>query len=150
MIQIRKGMFETNSSSVHSFVITKNDKLDIPKIVSNKFMSNEVEDNLGWYSEDEPKPTLLEKLKFFYDAAVKNNKEKEFLLYLKSKNITIKSFPIEKESFIYESTMFDTYDITEDDLDKIIFGKSTKYYHNATKKIRKDKNQKLVELFATY
>ena len=130
MIQIRKGMFETNSSSEHSFVITKNDELDIPKIVSNKFMSNEVEDNLGWYSEDEPKPTLLEKLKFFYDAASKNNKE--------------------KESFIYESTMFDTYDITEDDLDKIIFGKSTKYYHNATKKIRKDKNQKIIELFASY
>lgn len=122
MIQIRKNQFETNSSSSHVFVISNNSNLQIPKEIkmSELRRHSEIELNDGTNK-------TIDKIAMLYNLALDYGKEIEFIDYLKNKGITI--ILDEEPIFDFDIFMFGEY-IDEDDLDKILFSNSTKYYYN--------------------
>ena len=130
MIQIRNGLFETNSSSTHSFVYSNDDRLNIPKEVSLS--------DLNRYGSLDDSPSIKDRLGFFYDLACDNDKGEEFIEYLKSKGITIK----QPEKYSYDGNMCSYKYISEEELDHILFNTSVKYYHNEN--VKKDENEKVV------
>ena len=72
MLQIRKGVFETNSSSTHSLVICKeNEELKLPGFVS--FETNDY----GW--EFDTLSTTWEKASYLYSLAVCLDEGKTFI-----------------------------------------------------------------------
>lgn len=78
MIQIRKGCFETNSSSVHALVIPDDQTISIPTKVT--LYSGEY----GWENEE-----YGDTLNYFYQACVDQGRAEvdRFFNYLKSKGI---------------------------------------------------------------
>ena len=78
MIQIRLSQFETNSSSVHSLVIPKDTKIDIPHSVYL------FEGEYGWTEHKD-----YDTLSYFYTACVERGKEEveKFFSYLKRKGV---------------------------------------------------------------
>lgn len=97
MIKIRKGVFETNSSSVHSLCISKEDKLFlfIPKTKSIKIRTNE----FGWEAEEYT--SAEDKLSYIYtgilqhiiwDVESKHCKSKEEVANIINKNKYYKKF----------------------------------------------------------
>jgi len=78
MIQIRKGCFETNSSSVHALVIPDDQTISIPTKVT--LYGGEY----GWENEE-----YGDTLNYFYQACVDQGREEvnRFFNYLKSKGV---------------------------------------------------------------
>lgn len=65
MKQVRPGLFETNSSSVHAIVITKNNNIEIPKDLPPILLEMETVDFV-W--EVDRYNDFLSKLKYLYNA----------------------------------------------------------------------------------
>lgn len=84
IIQIRQGVFETNSSSTHSICIAKDAELEITKSLHFEF------GEFGW--ECDTLQTLSEKASYLYTGLIANNRkedaEKIFEL-LRSKGIEV-------------------------------------------------------------
>lgn len=78
MLNIRYGLFETNSSSVHVLVIPKDQAVRIPKSV------HLAGDEYGWAEGIE-----YDTLNYFYQACVDSGKSElnKFFAYLKNKGI---------------------------------------------------------------
>lgn len=78
MLNIRKGLFETNSSSVHVLVIPKDQAIHIPKSVRLSF------NDYGWSEGIE-----YDTLNYLYQACVDKGKSElnKFFAYLKRKGV---------------------------------------------------------------
>ena len=78
MIQMRRGLYETNSSSVHVFVIPKEQSVHIPKSVHLRG------GEYGW-----SKDTVCDTLNYFYQACLDMGKEEvdKLFNYLKRKGV---------------------------------------------------------------
>jgi hypothetical protein len=68
--QIRKGVFETNSSSTHSICIAKDVELDIPKTLQFKF------GEFGW--EEDTLSSTFEKASYLFTGLMGNNRNSDF------------------------------------------------------------------------
>ena len=80
MINIRKGLYETNSSSVHALVIPKETTLIIPETVNLNY------GEYGWGFERE-----YDALNYFFTACCEYGRAKDFIDYLYKKGVkTIK------------------------------------------------------------
>ena len=88
MIQIRKGCFETNSSSVHALVIPDDQTISIPTKVT--LYSGEY----GWENEE-----YGDTLNYFYQACVDKGRDEvnKFFAYLKSKGVEEINAPEKKK-----------------------------------------------------
>lgn len=104
MIQVRRCQFETNSSSVHAFVLPKdNDEIKIPK-------------SIKLYGEADP-TTVEGRIRFMYELADEHGYGEDFILYLKSKGITIEDDFVEEPS----SSLFSSMRLTEEQFEKVLF-----------------------------
>ena len=106
MFNVRNGMYETNSSSCHSFIVPKDSEHNI-KIPSNiKLFGNDDTTN------------QIGRIRYMYQKAYEGGYGQEFIDYLKSKGIII-----EEESYDESKTeAFCNYlGITLKDLDNICF-----------------------------
>lgn len=84
MKQIRKGVFETNSSSTHSICIAKNVELTIPKSLHFSF------GEFGW--EIDTLYSVGEKASYLYTGLMANRRDEDFeniMLVLKNKGIDV-------------------------------------------------------------
>lgn len=115
MIQIRRDMFETNSSSSHAFFIKDDVKIRIPETINYS-------DFFSGYNTDAN--TFKEKLSLLYQLAERNNKTDEFINYLRSKGITIIN---DRKTSEYDSHMFEGIYMSENMLDKFLFGEDSIY-----------------------
>ena len=105
MFNIRKNMFETNSSSLHSFILPKNSStLKIPKTVKI-------------YGSGDP-TTSEGRIQFMYSLAHEYGFGEDFKLYLKSKGIVIADDPEPKCDIL---NMLNCYELTEHELEQILF-----------------------------
>ena len=133
MITIRHNIFETNSSSTHTFIIPRDGALKIPKQI--KMSELRKFDNLSDGQND-----TKDKLSRMYEFALDNNCESEFLDYLRSKGITIiNDLNINGQ---FNDSMFGHY-ISEEDLDNLLFNDSTIYRYNKLTTL--DERKKLLE-----
>lgn len=110
MKQIRKGVFETNSSSTHSICIAKDAELTIPKSLHFDF------GEFGW--ECDTLQSLDKKARYLYTGLVVNNRERDaekIFDLLRSKGIKVtaeepifetKSY-INSENILIKYTSFD-------------------------------------------
>lgn len=105
MFSIRQGMFETNSSSCHSFLISKDCSASkIPTSIKLKGSTD---------------PTTQEgRIRFLYDQANMYGYGRDFVEYLMSKGVQIEDFDI-KVDF---SDLCNRFGIDEQQLDLICFG----------------------------
>lgn len=99
MKQIRKGVFETNSSSTHSICIAKNPELTIPESIHFEF------GEFGW--EENKLRSAEEKASYLYTGLVANDKfseaEKIFEI-LRSKGIEVTAEVPVQEKRIYTNS----------------------------------------------
>lgn len=104
MIQFRSGMFETNSSSSHTFMVPKEDvAMHLPKVV----------DLDKYYDKDTPEYRIVTVYNSFgYNAS----EEKRFIAWLTKKGITVINGNDEDD---YPAS--DTFK-SEADLNKFLFG----------------------------
>ena len=105
MFSIRTGMFETNSSSVHSFILPKDsNSKKIPSSIKLSGSDN-TEDQLG-------------RIRYMYQMAWEMGYGTEFIRYLQSKGITIED---EEYDDSETESMCHSLDITVEELDQICF-----------------------------
>lgn len=105
MFSIRQGMFETNSSSVHSFIIPKDSKaLKIPKSVK-------------LYGTADP-TTPEGRIQYMYDLADDFGFGTDFRRYLKSKGITIED---EYEPEPDTPSLLGCIGLTEQEFEQVLF-----------------------------
>lgn len=130
MIQIRNGLFETNSSSVHAFCIPGNKSLKIPKEIKLS--------QLNRYVDITDINSIEDKLAYMYSEAEDNGCKSDFIEYLRSKGITIIDDLEDNNSF--NAGMFN-YDFTEDKLDNLLFNPDSAILFNPSyEEIKKLKN----------
>lgn len=110
MINIRQGLFETNSSSVHSFCIPGDKSLKIPKEIR---MSQ-----LCRYVDPFHLDTIEDKIAYMYNEAEDNNYEADFIEYLRHKGIKI--IDDRTDPYDFPGYMFN-YEFNESDLDNFLF-----------------------------
>ena len=105
MFSIRTRMFETNSSSVHSFIVPKESKLlKIPKLVKIFGPAD---------------PTTPEgRIRLMYDLANDFGFADYFKLYLKSKGITIDD---DYEPEVDKSSLLSCIGLTEAEFEQVLF-----------------------------
>lgn len=105
MINIRTNMFETNSSSVHSFILPKGSKnIKIPSSIKLNG-PEDTEDQLG-------------RIRYMYQLACEIGYGTDFIRYLKFKGINIEDEEYNDTDTAY---MCSSLDITVDELDQICF-----------------------------
>lgn len=139
MIQIRNGLFETNSSSVHAFCIPGSKSLKIPKEIKLS--------QLDRYVDITDINSIEDKLAYMYSEADDNECKSDFIEYLRSKGITIINDLEDSSSF--NAGMFD-YEFTEDKLDNFLFNPdSTVLFNPKYEEIEKLKNDgyDIVEIY---
>ena len=138
MIQIRNGLFETNSSSVHAFCIPGNKSLKIPKEIKLS--------QLNRYVCITDINSIEDKLAYMYSEAEDNGCKSDFIEYLRSKGITIIDDLEDNDSF--NAGMFN-YEFTEDKLDNLLFNPDSMILFNPEyeeiKKLEKD-GYKIIEV----
>ena len=76
MINIRKGLYETNSSSVHALVIPKETTINIPETVNLSY------GEWGWDFDRE-----YDTLNYFFTACCEYGRAQEFIDYLYEKGV---------------------------------------------------------------
>jgi hypothetical protein len=84
MRQIRKGVFETNSSSTHSICIAKDVEITLPESIYFGF------GEFGW--EHDTLSSVSKKASYIYTGFINNNREEDFnkiIEMLKSNNIEV-------------------------------------------------------------
>lgn len=131
MLQVRESVFETNSSSVHSFVLPKdNDELKIPK-------------SIKLFGQADP-TTQEGRIRYMYELADEHGNGEDFILYLKSKGITIEDDFVEEPS----SSLFSCLGITEKEFENVLFNPNIVSCDDATNynKIKKTENYKYITI----
>lgn len=132
MIQIRNSMFETNSSSVNTFMIPKETELTIPSKVTltNSYICD-------IYS-------IEGRINYLYDLAYQYNVADDFIEYLQSKGIIIerknKNSNDNPLGMIFRNT---------DQLDRFLFGEGIKdvsYLSFTQEEIDKEKNFDIISI----
>ena len=114
MIQIRNGIFETNSSSTHVFCIPSTKSLKIPREIKLS--------SLDRYVDITTEMSIEDRIAYMYDRAKDNNSEASFIEYLKAKGINV----IDDRDYEFDCYMFD-YDFTESQLDSFLFDPDSKF-----------------------
>lgn len=100
MIQIRNGIFETNSSSTHVFCIPSTKSLKIPKEIKLS--------SLDRYVDVTTEMSIEDRIAYMYDRAKDNNSEASFIEYLKAKGINV----IDDRKYEFDGYMFN-FDFTQ-------------------------------------
>ncbi len=116
MINIRQGLFETNSSSTHSFCIPGHKSLKIPKEIR---MSQ-----LNRYVDPCHLDTIEDRIAYMYCEAEDNNYRADFIDYLKHKGIEI--IDDRTDPYDFPGYMFN-YDFNESELDNFLFNPDSKF-----------------------
>lgn len=107
MKKIRKGVFETNSSSTHSICIAKNVDLTIPKSIH--FQTGDY----GW--ENDTLSSIQEKASYLYTGLINNYMIDEFnyiVEVLKNKNIDVTY-----DEIVYKTDDWGTYYVNGGSID---------------------------------
>ena len=117
MIQIRQGLFETNSSSVHVLVIPKDTEIIIPQIVYLRG------GEYGWSSDEE-----YDTMSYFYEACLARGQEEvnKLVSYLKRKGVE-EVHCARSNGYIDHSNEvpLDTLFRNENLLDRFLFGRGS-------------------------
>lgn len=121
MINIRKGTFETNSSSADVFCIPPSPSLKIPtEIKISRLMVEPY--NTECLDKD---ASVEDKLAFMYNRAEEEGNAAEFIQYLVSKGINVINDV--EDTFDYDEDMFGFY-IKQEDLDGFLFDPESMYF----------------------
>lgn len=135
MLQIRKRIFETNSSSADVFCIPPSLSLKIPtEIKISRLMVEPY--NTECLDKD---ASVEDKLAFMYNRAEEEGNAAEFIQYLVSKGINVINDV--EDTFDYDEDMFGFY-IKQEDLDGFLFDPESMYIDSPSyeeyKRIPKD------------
>ena len=120
MITVRKGIFETNSSSVHVLVIPKDTDISIP---SRVYLEG---GEYGWQHEK-----VFDTINYMYQACLDAGEEEvsRFILYLMDKGIDVDYHGYDQKKFINDGFIDHGYEIPLEHLfkskrllDRFLFG----------------------------
>ena len=133
MIQIRNGLFETNSSSVNVFCIPETGSLKIPKEIKMSELNRDI------YTADECVDTIT-KIAYMYNEARELGNDNEFIRYLTKKGIKIIDDLDDDDYYDYMCGK----QIDETVLDHLLFNDDTVCLFNPSRSSYKD-GYKIVE-----